>query len=204
MPPPQYFKFNGCKIGKAALSVRAEGFQQMVLDIMGAKETVATSPFDSSLTDAGKSSFEGYHIASITEGGGAIANVIEADFAIENNLDGKNFCLGGQGLRASLPEGSVKVSGTVKALFEDMTLYNKALNSTESSLAVSYQFGTGDGSAGNEALTITIPELQYNADTPVVSGPAGVLVNLPFEAYYDDDAAASAIKMELKNTTATL
>jgi hypothetical protein len=201
---PEYFKYNGCKINRASLQIRANGFQQLSMDFIGAKETIDTSPFDATLTDSGKKAWSGYQIASITEGGGAIANVLEADINIENNLDGGIYCIGGAGLRSALPEGLVKVSGTIKALFENLTLYNKALGSTESSLAITYTFGTGAGSAGNEQLAITIPELQYGAQTPVVSGPAGLLVELPFEAYYDDGAGASAINMVLKNTIATL
>jgi hypothetical protein len=199
----QYFKYNGCKVKSLALSLKPDGYQECRFDFVGAKETVGTAAFDATLTDAGKQSWNGFQVNSIAEGGASIAKVMAAEIQIENNLDESIYCIGGAGLRAQLPEGLARVSGRIKALFDDVTLYTKALNSTESSLEIVYRLGTGAGSAGNEQLTITINELQYAPASPVVSGPAGVLVELPFEAYYGDNAGASALTMVLLNTQAT-
>lgn len=203
---PKYFKYSGCKINKMSLKVRPEGAQEVSFDFIGAKETVGGTSFDATLTDLGKQSFQGFHIATITEGGGAIAVVTEADINIENGLDDKVYTINtsAPGVRRSLPEGMVKVSGTLKALFEDDTLYTKATAGTESALVVTYTIGAGSGAAGAEQLSISIPELLYTPNAPVISGPAGLLVELPFEAYYSNDAGASSIIMTLKNTQATI
>ncbi|MEW6670227.1 MAG: phage tail tube protein [Thermodesulfobacteriota bacterium] len=203
---PKYFKYSGCKVNKASLKVRPEGPQELTLDFIGAKETVGTSTFDATPTDLGLSKFLGFNIAAITEGGVAIAIVTEADIDIENNLDGNVYCINtaAPGVRRSLPEGKVRVSGKLTALFEDDTLYAKAIAGTESALVVTYTLGTGAGTAGNEQLVITVPELVYSPNAPVVSGPAGLLVELPFEAYYGNDAGASTMIMTLKNTQASM
>jgi hypothetical protein len=201
----QYFKYNGCKINKLSLNVTPEGFQEVDFDIIGAKETVSTTPFDSTPTDLGKSSWTGFNIAGIYEGGSQIATVTEiTGLTLENNLDEFVYVIGGHGERYSLPEGRVKVSGTLKALFNDMTLYNKAINTTESSLKIVYQFGSGNGSAGNEYLEILIPELIYSPNAPVISGPQGIFVELPFQAYYDNSTEATTMQIILKNTQATI
>ena len=201
----QYFKYNGCKVNKFGMSVTAEGFQEVSLDFIGAKETTGSSPFDATPTDLGNQSFKGFLIGTIEEGGSAIANIISIDgLSLENNLDGSVYVIGGAGERASLPESKVKVSGTIKALFENLTLYNKAVNSTESSLKVIYKFGDGLGSAGNESLEIFIPELIYSPNAPVISGPSGILVELPFTAYYENSATATTMQAILKNTQATV
>jgi hypothetical protein len=199
---PQFFKYNGCKVNRMTINVRPAGAQQVTIEFIGAKETVGTTAFDATHTDLGKSSFQGSHISTITEGGSAIAYVTEADIVIDNNLDGNVYVINTTtpGVRRSLPEGLVKVSGTLKALFEDIALYTKAVAGTESALVVTYTLGTGAGTAGNEQLKITVPEILFAPNTPVISGPAGVLAELPFEAYYTNDAAASAIWFELKNT----
>ena len=201
----QYFKYNGCKVNKLGLSITAEGFQEVGLDFIGAKETVGSTPFDATPTDLGKQSFNGFLIGTIEEGGSAIANVTGIDgLSIENNLDGSVYVIGGAGERNSLPEGKVKVSGTLKAMFENLTLYNKAINSTESSLKVIYKFGDGLGSAGNESLELFIPELIYSPNAPVISGPQGIYVELPFTAYYENSATATTMQAILKNTQATI
>jgi hypothetical protein len=200
----QFFKYNGCKINRFTLAVKAEGFQEISFDFLGAKETVSSSSFDSTPADLGKVSWTGFDIAVIEEGGSAIGVVTEVNITVENNLDGSVYVIGGRGERYSLPEGLVKVSGTIKALFDSMSLLNKAMNSTETSLRILYKLGNGDGSAGNESLEILIPELLYSPNAPVISGPAGIFVELPFTAYYDNSTEGTSIQLTLKNTQATL
>ncbi len=126
------------------------------------------------------------------------------DFSIDNALDGSVFVIDGTGERYSLPAGIVKVTGNLTALFEDMTLYQLAVDHTETTLQVVLTKGTGAGSAGNEKLTFNFDEAIFKPQAPVIAGPAGVLVELPWEAYYDNAAAASAIWIELKNAQALL
>lgn len=199
----QYFLYNGCRANKLAMAFAAAGIVTGSVDVLGAKETVSGSSFDATPADLGHNPFDNFE-ASIQEGGSAIAIVTECDFALENNLDGDVFVIGGAGERNSLPEGMVKVSGTLKALFESLTLYNKAKSHTESSLKITLSRGDGLGSAGNESLEIFIPELIFKPEAPVIPGPKGILVELPYEAFYDNSAEASTIQMILKNTVATL
>lgn len=200
---PQYFKYTGCKINSGKITLKPEGMIDFVIGIMGATETISTSSVDSSATDNGWTPFDGFE-AVITEGGSTLAIATEVDLSIENNLDGSIYVLDGTGTRYSLPEGMVKVSGTLKALFTDLTLYNKALGHTESALVITFTKGSGTGAASNEKLTITVPELIYQPQAPVVSGPSGVFVELPFVAYYNNGADVSSIVFELKNATASL
>lgn len=203
---PQYFKYQGCKVSRLNLKVSRKGPQILTLDFIGAKETISGTAFDATHTDLGKSSFFGNHISAITEGGSAIAIVSEADITLDNDLDRDVYTINvaTPGVRRDLPEGMVKVSGTVKAIFEDVALYTKAINGTESALVVTYTLGTGAGTAGNEQLVITVPELVYSPNAPIIEGPRGIYVDLPFEAYYANDGAASALHMSLKNTQAAL
>lgn len=201
----QYFRYLGCKVASMSFSVTPSGFQNQSISFSGAAEHVATSAFDSSPTNLGKKSFDGFSIATIEEGGGAIANVVGIDnLTINNDLDTEQYSVGGAGERDDLPEGLVTVTGTLRARFSDMDLYTKAINDTESSLRILYQLGTGDGSAGNESLEIFIPELIYAPNSPGIEGPRGVLVELPFVAYFEDGAGASALQVTLKNTQETV
>ena len=93
----------------------------------------------------------------------------------------------------------MKVTGTLTAYFENLTLFNKALNSTESAIVITLQHGVGDGTAGAEQLVITLPEIFYDRVDPQVGGSGGINVELPFRAVYDNNADATSIKMVLLN-----
>lgn len=200
----QFFKYNGCKVGRFQLTATPSGFQKASIDIMGAKETASGTSFDATLTDLGDYPFDGFLLSSVLEGGGAITGITEITLSIDNELDGETFTLGSQGTRGSINEGKARVSGTVKGFFENLTLYNKAVNQTESSLFLAYQRGTGAGSAGNEYLSFEVPELVYSVKTPAVSGPNGIYYELDFQGYYGNDVDASALIVTLKNTQTAL
>ncbi|MFU8883103.1 MAG: phage tail tube protein [Rhodobacterales bacterium] len=201
----QYFRYLGCKVASMSFSVTPSGFQNQSISFVGAKEAVATGVFDANPANLGKQSFDGFAIATIQEGGVDIANVVGIDnLTINNDLDTEQYSVGGAGERDDLPEGLVTVSGTLRARFTSMALYTKAINDTESSLLIKYQLGTGVGTAGNESLEIVIPELTYAPSSPAVDGPRGVLVELPFVAYFEDGTGSSALQVTLKNTQATV
>jgi len=201
----QYFKYSGCKASRLSMGITSSGFQKVTLDFMGAAEATAQAPFDATPTDLGKQSFDGFTLATIEEGGAAIAAVVSiSGLTIDNGLDGDGYSLGSNGERDDIAEGTVKVTGTLNARFKDLVLYAKATAGTESSLKVLWQFGTGDGTAGNESIELLLPELVYVPNAPVINGPKGVLVELPFEAYYENSAVASAIQVIVKNTQAVI
>jgi len=199
----KYFRYNGCKINSFGVTIKPEGILEVRFGLMGAKETVVVLPHDGSPTDFGHSPFDGFE-AIISRGESPLGIATEVNFSFENNLDGSVFVIDGTGERYSLPAGIVKVTGQVTALFEDTTLYNLAINHTETALHIVLTKGTGAGSAGNEKLTFNFDEIIFKPQAPVISGPAGVMVELPFEAYYNDDADQSAMWIELMNAEANL
>jgi hypothetical protein len=166
--------------------------------------TLGDTSLDSSWTDPGHSPWDGLSISVLQEGGSSIAYVQSVDVSIENNIDGSAYVIGGGGIRRYVPEGKVKVSGTIRALFESRALYDKAVRKTESSLKCTWSHGTGAGTAGNESLELYVPELYLSAETPVIEGDAGIYYNGPFEAFYDDGAPASSVQIILKNAEATI
>ena len=196
----KYFQYSGCKVGSLKMAFKSEGFIESSVSVMGAKETVAAASMDSSTTDLGHDPFDGFQATITDKSGASLGDITEVSFSLENNLDGSNYIIDGTGQRKSIPAGTVKVTGNLKALFENVTLYTTALNATESSTKIVLKRGTGVGTAGNEQLTIYIQELIFKPKAPAISGPQGMLLDLDFEAYYSDDAAASALYMELLST----
>lgn len=199
----KYFLYNGCKVNSFGLTIKPEGMIEARFGLMGAKETVGDVPYDNNGTDPGHTPFDGFE-AAINRGGASLGIGTEVSFTIENNLDGSVYVVDGTGQRYSLPAGKAKVTGTLTALFEDTTLYDLAVNHTETSLQIVLTKGTGDGSAGNEKCTFNFDEIIFKPQAPVVQGPQGIMVELSFEAYYNNDADASALWVELINANASL
>lgn len=197
---PAYFMYNGCRINSFRFSAKPEGMIEASFSILGAKETVGAASMDAGPTDLGHTPWDGM-TATITRGGASLGTVTEIDFTLENNLDGNTFVIDGTSERYSLPAGTAKVSGTLKALFDSTTLYDLAVDYTETTLTIAFTSGTGDGTSGNEKLTFYVDELVFKPQAPVIDGPTGVLVELPFEAYYNDAAEASAFRAILLSST---
>ncbi len=194
----EYFLYNGVKVNSFKCSGKGEGFIDCSVSLIGAKETIGAASFDSTATDLGHTPFDGFE-AVITQGGAPLTEVVtEYSFQIENNLDDSIFAIGGSGQRSALREGIAKVSGQLTAFFANVTLYSLAVAGTETSLQIDFTHGTGTGAtAGNEKMTFKFDEMKFSPRSPVIAGPTGLLVELPFEAYYRADADASAAQMIL-------
>jgi hypothetical protein len=199
----KYFLYNGCKINSFKLAGKPEGMIDCSVSILGAKETIGLSSFDATATDNGHTAFDGFE-GSVKRGGNPLGTITEIDLTLDNALDGNTYVLDGTGQRYSLPEGTAKVTGNAKILFEDDVLYALALAHTETTLELHFTKGAGTGaSAGNEKLSFYFDEMIFKPQSPVISGPTGLLVELPFESFYNDDADASALRMVLLSPIAT-
>ena len=187
----QYFLYNGCKVSKMSFSFGGDGELTVSIDVMGAKETLATTSFDATMDTVVYAPFGNFQ-AAITEGGSAIAICTEVTIDIDFGLDGATYCIGGAGTRSALAEGNVTVTGKVKAMFQDAVLLAKAIAGTESALKITLTNGA-------HILEITVPELMYGRQAPAIDGPKGVYVDLPFTGYYQNDAINSAIQIKLTN-----
>lgn len=193
---PTYYQYNGCKINSFKCAVKTEGFVDCSVSVLGAKETLAAASFDATATDLGHTPFDGFG-ATLKQGGVTMGVVTNFDFTMENGLSADTFVLDGTGQRYSLVENKVKVSGNLTALFISNTLYEMAVNNTETSLEIDFVRGTGAGTDGNEKLSFFMDEVVLKPQAPVISGPTGLVVEIPFEAYYDDASAASALRAVL-------
>ena len=196
----RYEKFNGCRVADASFTFPQEGWPTASLNLRGAKRVAAAAPLDATYDDLGYSPFHSFE-ATVQEGGGALAIATAIDFKLMNGLDENGYAIGTRE-RRNLHEGRTMVTGTLTAMFEDQTLLDKAINSTESSLKITLTRGTGLGSAGNESIEFFLQNLMYELDSPAVEGPQGILVKLPFKVYRS--GANLGLQATVKNAIATL
>ncbi len=189
-----YELFNGCKINKLGLSFGGDEELKASIDIIGAKETVGSSPYASAPTDIFLEQFNSFQ-GSVEEGGSLAANIKSAELNIECNLDGEQYVMGGNGIRGDIPEGLFKISGSITALFENAVLLNKAINGVASSLKFKL-------TSGLHSLEFLLPEIVYEQNSPGIEGPKGILINLPFQAFYSNAVEKAAIVVTLINNQA--
>ena len=186
-----YETFNGCKVNKFSFTYGGDTELTAKIDLMGARRTIHSAPFTSDLIDIPLLRFSNFQ-GSIEEGGVQLANVIEASLNVDFGLDGNNYTLGGNGCRAELPEGYVQVSGSIKALFEDTVLLNKAINNTKTSLNFKFM-------SGAHSLGFLMEEVIFQQTSPGIENEKGIIINLPFKAFYDSGASGSIIVAKLVN-----
>lgn len=180
---------NGLKVSKLSTTWGTAGFAQASIDVIGAKQTVGGTAYDSSATKLYGPQFVGSE-CTIEEGGSVSADVTECTFDLDCGLDGDMY--GPSGTRVEILDGQFAITGALTAFFKDTSLLNKAINGTESSLKLIWTKGT-------HKLEILMPEVRYDRVSPEVNGPKGVKVQLNYRAYFDDDAGNNAIKVTLVN-----
>lgn len=187
--------YNGCKINQFSMSLGGDGELTANFDLLGAKETIDDTSFDNTPTAVSLDPFGNFQ-GAVKEGGATIATLTAVELAVACNLDGEQYCIGGQGFRNDIPEGMLQVTGSITALFENDTLLNKAISGTESSLEITL-------TNGEHSLNILIPELKYERNTPGIEGPQGISIQLPFRAYLDNNTDGTSIKFTLVNDVAS-
>ena len=192
---PYYLKFNGCKVNSLSMDFGQDAELVANLDLMAAKETGSSSPFDSGVAMDTFTRFTMKQLA-IEEGGSSSAIIGNGNITIKNNLDPNSYVIGSGGYRGDLPEGVVEVSGNIKAMFTASTLYAKAVNSTESALKLT-------ATNGSNVLEFYIPELHYKQSGIPIETPGGIWVDLNFLGYYENNAESTAFKVTLTNTKST-
>ncbi|WP_054031020.1 phage tail tube protein [Desulfatitalea tepidiphila] len=189
-----YAKYSGVKTSGFSMDLSDGDTELMAkIGLEAANETLSTSAYGGTLTTPSLLALSNFD-ATIEEGGSTLAKCTAIDFSINFNL--LSYYAVGSGIRAGISEGILGVSGNVTTIFEDLTLLNKAINSTESSIVIEFASGTN-------VLEIAFNEVIFERNTPGIEGPQGILISLPFVAYTDDDAAASCVVATLTNGVAS-
>lgn len=192
---PVYELFTGCKINTLELTNGTSGELTASLGIMGANKAKSGTAYDvAPATAAASFSGERFHVSDATafEGGSESSVIKEFRLSINNNLDGEGYVIGGGGVRTQMPEGIIGVGGSISAMFKDETILDKAISAVESQLRLKL-------TRGEEFIEFDMPEVKYSEASPAVSGPAGVMLDLDWQAYYHDSAAASAIVATIRS-----
>ncbi len=183
-----YQLYNGCKVSKFTLNLGGDGELTASLDIMGAKETIPDpyATINASPVTFAAPRFSNCQVTSVKEGGVDFGSVVNLGLTVEFGLQGENYTLGGGGFRTSIPEGQVKVTGNLKALFNGKDLLEKAFRAEPSAIA----FKMVNAGA---SLEFQLPEVIFERNAPGIEGSKGILLDLPFRAFTSGGSNGSII-----------
>lgn len=199
----RYILFKGLRASRGTFKFGASGFIEATIDCIGADfdKTVA-APIDATPDDYGHSAFS-MMSARIELDGGATGDVKELNLTLDNDLDDTQRSIGGGGVRSDIPAGRFMVSGSGKFKFKDAlgALLDNAVSGVSGSIVLKVYNGTGDGTSGNEAMYVRIPDQLFKVKTPGVSGPKGIDVDLEFDGH-NPSSAESRFEVSLRTTRA--
>ena len=190
-----YHKFSGMKVNGMSMSFQKSAELTADVDLLGKAEVVASGAADAGPTSQVFDRFNAKGI-SLKKGGATITTIRKVDLSIRNELATDIYCIDGTGFRNSLPETNFVVEGSFEVLFENQVIYNEAINGTETSLQVTLTNGT-------HSLVFDIYELKFPRQAVTSSGCAPVFLNVPFKAYYQDNAQAVPLRVTLTNDVAS-
>ena len=191
-----YAVLSGCKVNTMRVNATSEGIAVFEFGIIGKDFSALSGDQEDEDPTEFTTNAIGHFAGTIEEGGSTSAIITAVDLTLNNALDPSLYIVGGAGTFPELPEGKASVTGSVTALFQSVTLLNKAINATESSLMLKWTDST-------HSLQIDIPELRYEPKATSASGDKGVLVTMPFQAFYTDHADATILKSTLVNDVAS-
>ena len=168
----------GCKISSFELSVANGEIAKGKFTVDGASFTTATALATASFS----ASTSLFHFAqgAITVDGSSVANIKDFTLTVDNTLKNDRYNLGSAGLKQEqIINGFRNVTGQVTAEFTDTALLSKYVSDANTNIVLTF---TGPS---NTALSITVPAVKFDGETPKVSGPEVIDTAMSFSVYDD-------------------
>lgn len=178
---PSYELFKGCQVDNLSLDFKAASIVTGSLDLTGLTATAGTSR-TAGATDVAAPAYPvlnaSTNVGRLMEGGAVTAAFIqELGFDLKNNLDRETAIsnLGAVNIR----DGEIALSGTLSAYFSDLTLLNKVLADTVTSLMIK----TGRADGNRESILLDIPQAKLSGTAPVSAKNASRMFTGTYDAY---------------------
>ena len=181
----QYQVFRGVTVASSTLKIAPEGIVTCDITPIGMSGgEFSSTPLDATVEEAADTepytSFDG----TISEGGTAIAVVTGLDITVNNNRSVQAVV--GSKTSPDVFEGEAIISGNMTLFFQNVALFNKFKNESESSLSLDF-----NDYNNVQNLTLSMPRIKYSAAgiDPPPSGP--IIITMPYMALYDATAATT-------------
>ncbi len=195
------FTYVGCKILDLDISIAKGGLAvaAMTFDAQD-EQTLGSTPAGPALATASYSTTAvpfSFLQASLLLGGVNVAAVTKANVKLTRPMKVDRYFLGAGGLKAEPLENAWQtITGSLDADFTTRAaLYDSFASDASLSLVLSF-VGPAIGVTGtNASLTITVPAIKLDGETPKVAGPDVVQIVSPFVGL--DNAAAPPVTYTL-------
>lgn len=173
----KYRVFRGCVADKFSLSIKPNAIVTGTFSIIGMSNVNNTSPLDASVTASQTNAPYDTFTGTISEGGSPIAVVTGVELSLDNAVN--PALVVGSSTAAALVAGRSNLTGTVDAYFENLTLLNKFINETESSLSIVL------GNGSTKSYTILVPRIKFTGGETPLSGEGPIILKMPFQGLLD-------------------
>lgn len=181
----QFQLFTGCAVSGVSLDIKTNAMISGSISFLGKgavfKSTTSADSETASLTHSPLDGFSG----ALKEGGTTISVITGISLKIDNGMETANVI--GSDEAAQLVHKRINITGKVSAFFENLTLLNKFVHETESSLEVT--FGTG----GPGSYILKLPRIKYSGGSNAVSGEGPIVLDMPFQALLSADDASNIV-----------
>jgi len=155
--------------------MRPNGIVTGVFGVIGKSITVTSTPLDASPTASQSGSPYDTFSGSLREGGNLIATITGIDLELDNAGEA-TFVIGSQ-VAQNVVLGRCNITGTVEAYFQNITLLNKFINETETSIEV-------DIGGTSNYYKLFLPRVKYGGGDTSVDGEGPITLSMPFQALY--------------------
>ena len=175
----KYARFTGCMVNTLALSLKPNAIVTGTLGIVGKTATYAGTTLDASPTASQTDSPLDAFTGALYENDVSIGLITGIDLTLDNGAN-PNFVVGSP-FASNVTLGRSNLTGTVTAYFQDMTMLNKFINETASSIEVYL----GAGTYGSNSYRVYIPRLKYGSADNTVNDEGPIEMRMDFQALLD-------------------
>ena len=190
-----FFFARGCKLGKLPIKGGGAGEITTAIDVMGAGEDKSTTAYAANLVSFPLHKFLQRHLTITLGGVASTKRVTDLELNVDFALDGDTYTINTPdtaGERGDINEGTIALSGTLKALFKDSAFADLALAGSKTSIGMLF-------TNGGYQLQFDLAEMRYERTTPGIDGPKGIVESYGFQAWLDTASSGSAIVTRLRN-----
>lgn len=179
---PSYETFNGHEVDTFSLDFKSASVITGSFGYTGRGAPAALTTRAAGASDVAAAAYPVLNAAAnvgrLMEAGVVTTTLIEElGFDLKNNL-ARDTAVGTVGA-ANVRDGEIGLSGTLSAYFGDITLINKVLSDTVTSLMV--RAGRSDGN--RESILLDIPEVKLSGTAPVSGKNASRMFNGTYDAF---------------------
>jgi len=193
--------FTGCRISQMAVKLPSTGLATVDFPIMGIDGTEGTSAYFTTPAAASTGKILAAVNGAMYVGGVQVAVVTSMDFTVNGNMTSGDVV--GSNVAPDIFPGSIDVTGTLSAYFEDETFQSAFYNETEVAVTIVL---TTDNTPTADFQVFNFPRCKFNGATKN-DGEVGLVQTVPFVALLNNAGGPAAnsllTTMSIQDSAAT-